>query len=678
MRVRSLAGVACSALVALATIALVASGGQALKSGLDPSSFDTSVRPQDDLFRHVNGGWLENTEIPVDRPIYGTFVELNDRVEADLYALIEELAGDRNKRPGSTAQQVGDLFAGFVDTARLNARGADPLKARLSEIDALASTAELADLVGRLSVIGLPGPVGGFIEADAGDPNTVALYLFQGGTALPDRDYYLEDAPPLRAARAKYVEYLTTIFTLTGRAQPGADARAVMDLETALARIQWTQVESRDAVKTYNKMKLASLDTEMPGFAWSAWARAQSIRTDDVVVSQPSFFKGFAAMVPSTPLSTWKAWLAAQLVTLHAPLLAESFDAASFEMFGRTLGGQQARRPRWKRGVQLVNGKMGDALGALYVERHYPASARARMETMIANLIEAYRQSITELDWMTPATKAEALAKLAAFKPKIGYPPKWRDYSALSVDAADLVGSVERANTLEHEYQIGKLSRPVDRDEWLMTPQTVNAYYNPVKNEIVFPAAILQPPMFDVTADDAVNYGAIGAVIGHEIGHGFDDQGRRYDALGKLRDWWLPADEAKFQQRASRLVAQYSAFSPVPDMYVNGELTLGENIGDLGGLSIAYRAWKTSLAGQPPPVIDGLTGDQRFFMGWAQAWRLKAREEYLRQQILADPHAPAEYRANGPLGNIQAFYDAFGVKPGDKLYRDPAARVKIW
>ncbi len=678
MRVRSLVAAAGTAIIGIAAVIALAATQPVLKSGLDPTLFDSSVRPQDDLFRHVNGGWLEKTEIPADRPIYGTFVELSDRVEADLYALIEELAGDRNKRPGSTAQQVGDLFAAFVNVQQLNGLGATPLGPRLSELEALDSTAAMADLIGRWSMVGLPGPVGGFIEADARDPETVALYLVQGGTALPDRDYYLEDNPQFAAVRQKYAEYLTTIFTLTKRQNPEADAKAVLDLETALARIQWTQVESRDAVKSYNKMTLASLNAEMPGFDWTTWARVQGLGTNEVIVSQPSFFKGFAAMVPATPLATWKAWLAAQLITLHAPLLSEPFDQAAFELFGRTLSGQQAQRQRWKRGVQLINGSMGEALGQLYVERHFPPAAKARMERMIDNLVEAYRQSITELDWMTPATRQEALAKLAKFSPKIAYPSKWRDYSALRVDAADLVGSVERANKVEHDYQVGKLGQPVDRDEWHMTPQTINAYYNPVKNEIVFPAAILQPPFFNVEADDAVNYGSIGAVIGHEIGHGFDDQGRRFDGDGRLRDWWTPEDEAEFQTRAKLLVDQFAAFSPIAGMHVNGELTLGENIGDLGGLSIAYRAWKISLGGQPSPVIDGLTGERRFFMGWAQAWRLKARDEYLRQQLLADPHSPAEYRANGPLGNIQAFYDAFDVKPGDKLFREPSVRVKIW
>lgn len=650
-----------------------------LKSGLDLTTFDRSVRPQDDLFRHVNGGWLKTTEIPADRPIAGTFVQLSDKAEADLYAIIERLAGDPNRKAGSIAQQVGDLFASFANEARVNSLGAAPLKPTLDRIDAITTPAELARVIGELSVIGLPGPVGGFVDADAGDPTKVALYLFQGGTTLPDRDYYLLDDPKFVEIRAKYLEYLTRTFTLAGRAEPAAAAKAVLDLETQLAKIQWTQVESRDAVKTYNKMALAKVVTDMPGFDWMGWATAQGIdKTPDVVIGQPSFFKSFAAMVPTVPLSTWKSWLAAQYIATAGPYLSAPFVDARFEFFGKVLNGQQAQRPRWKRGVQVVNGSMGEALGQLYVERHFPPNAKGRMEAMIANLIEAYRQSITTLEWMTEPTRKEALGKLSKFKAKIGYPNEWRDYGALTISADDLLGNMERSAKLEHDYQIAKLGKPVNHEEWLMSPQTVNAYYNPVKNEIVFPAAILQAPFFDFGADDAVNYGAIGAVIGHEIGHGFDDQGRRFDGTGALRDWWTPADETEFQKRAKVLIDQFSALSPLPGVKVNGELTLGENIGDLGGLSIAYKAWKLSLGGKPAPTLDGFTGEQRFFMGWAQAWRTKARDQYLRNQVMADPHAPAEFRANVPLSNIQEFYDAFNVKPGDKLYLPPDKRVRIW
>jgi len=670
---------AFTAAVLSAVVVVGLAGQTALKSGLDSTTFDKAVRPQDDLFRHVNGGWLTKTEIPSDRPVYGTFIQLDEKAEANLYALIEELAGNKDKKPGSTAQQVGDFYAGFMDEATLSTLGAEPLKPRLAEVDAIADTRALAETLGRLSVIGLPGPIGGYIEADAGDPTQMALYLFQGGTALPDRDYYLKDDAKFTNIRAKYVDYLTKVFTLAGRPNAAEDAKTVLALETELARIQWTQVESRDAVKTYNKYPVQKVIADMPGFDWVAWAKPQGIdKATEWVISQPSFFKSFAEMVPKTPLATWKAWMAAQVITMNASYLSKPFDEARFEFFSKTLSGQQQQRQRWKRGVQLVNSSMGEALGQLYVQKFFPAASKARMEKMIANLLEAYRQSITNLEWMTPDTRKEALAKLAKFSPKIAYPNKWRDYSKLQVKGGDLVGTVERANRLETEYQIGKLGKPVDRDEWLMTPQTVNAYYNPVKNEIVFPAAVLQPPFFDLTADDAVNYGAIGAVIGHEIGHGFDDQGRRFDGDGKLRDWWKPEDEAEFQKRAKLLVEQFNGFSPAPGLKINGELTLGENIGDLGGLSIAYQAYKLSLAGKPAPVIDGFTGDQRFFMGWAQAWRMKARDEYLQRQVLADPHAWAEFRANGPLSNIPAFYDAFGVKPGDRLFLEPEKRVKIW
>jgi predicted metalloendopeptidase len=671
-------GVGIALAVALLAVAGVGAQ-QALQSGLDMTTFDTSVRPQDDLFGHVNGGWLKATEIPADRPIAGTFVQLADKAEADLYAIIERLAGDPDKKAGSIAQQVGDLFASFTNEAHINKLGAAPLKPTLDRIDAITTPAELARVIGELSVVGLPGPVGGFIDADAGDPTKVALYLFQGGTTLPDRDFYLLDEPKFVEIRAKYVAYLEKIFTLAGRPAPAAAAKAVLDLETSIARIQWTQVESRDAVKTYNKMALATVVTDMPGFHWMGWATAQGIdKVPEVVIGQPSFFKSFAAMVPTVPIDTWKSWVAAQYITSAGAYLSDPFVEARFEFFGRTLNGQQAQRPRWKRGVQVVNGNMGEALGQLYVERHFPAEAKGRMEAMIANLIEAYRQSITTLDWMTEPTRKEALDKLSKFKAKIGYPNQWRDYSGLTIAADDLLGNMERSARLEHQFQIGKLTRPVDHEEWLMSPQTVNAYYNPVKNEIVFPAAILQAPFFDVEADEAVNYGAIGAVIGHEIGHGFDDQGRRFDGTGALRDWWTPADEAEFTKRAKLLVEQFNGFSPLPGVNVNGELTLGENIGDLGGLSIAFKAWKLSLKGKSSPVIDGLTGEQRVFMGWAQAWRTKARDEYLRNQVMADPHAPAQFRANAPLANIPEFYEAFGVKPGDKMYLPPDKRVRIW
>jgi predicted metalloendopeptidase len=652
----------------------------ALQSGIEPGFADSSVRPQDDLFRAVNGGWLAKTEIPAERPMFGTFVQLTDKAEMDLKGLVESESARQARPAGSPAQQIGDLYASFMNVAEINRLGADPIKPRLTEIEALRDTRGLAALLGKLSLAGINGAVETYVDSDAQDPNQMAFYLGQGGTALPDRDYYLKDDARFVDARAKYVEYLEKVFTLTGRANAAADARNVLALETSLARAQWTQVEDRDAVKTYNRVAAPAMATEMPGFDWMAWAAPQAHVTTLAfwVVREPSFFKAFAALVPATPLPTWKAWLAAQVINARAPYLSDALSDARFEFFGRVLNGQQVQRERWKRGVQLVNGSIGESLGQLYVERQFPAAAKARAQQLVRNLLEAYRRSISTLDWMTPATRAAALAKLDKFRVKIGYPDRWRDYRALRIVPSDLIGNVDRANQFEAEYQLGKLGKPVDRNDWLMTPQTVNAYYNPNFNEIVFPAAILQPPFFDPGVDDAANYGAIGAIIGHEIGHGFDDQGRRYDGDGKLHDWWSPADETEFSRRAKVLADQFSAYSVGPGLKVNGELTLGENIGDLGGLSIAYQAWKISLAGRTAAVINGLSGDQRFFMAWAQAWRGKAREAYLQRQVLADPHAWNEFRVNGTVANIDAFYDAFGVKPGDRLYRAPAMRVRIW
>jgi len=453
----------------------------------------------------------------------------------------------------------------------------------------------------------------------------------------------------------------------------------VLTLETELAKVQWTPAESRDAIKTYNRVPVANLNTEFRGFDWVAWAHIQGYdRAPDVVVLQPSFLSGVGSLASSTPLDNWKAWLRARVIVSEAHLLSKPFVDADFEFFDRTLSGQQEQRERWKRGVTLVQQSMPEAVGKLYVEKHFPPAAKVRMQAMVANLLEAYRQSITNLDWMTADTKKEALAKLAKFTPKIGYPDKFRSYEGLVVKKDDVVGNAERAAKFETDFQVAKLGKPVDRSLWLMAPQVVNAYYNPVQNEIVFPAAILQPPFFNFEADDAVNYGGIGAVIGHEIGHGFDDQGRHYDGDGRLRDWWTKADDEEFRKRAKMLADQFDAFEPLPGLRVNGNLTLGENIGDLGGLSIAFKAYKISLAGKPSPEIDGFTGEQRVFIGWAQVWREKIRDERLRMIVTSNPHAPSRYRGGNPPTNIDDFYDAFGGKPGDKMYRAPEQRVRIW
>jgi putative endopeptidase len=663
----------------VAVSALVGAQQRPLKSGIIVANMDTSVRPQDDFFRYVNGTWLAKTEIPADHTSIGSFVDLTDQAARNVRTIVEDAAKSQAREPGSATQQIGGLYSSFMDEARIAQLGATPLKGELDKIDAITTPADLVARIGALGQVNVAGPGLG-MAPDVKQPGIVAVTLTQGGvTLLPDRDYYLKDDPKMADARAKYLAYLQAVFTLAGRPNGAADAQAVLALETDLAKVQWTPVESRDAVKSYNKFTIAALGQDMPGFDWAAWIKARGAdRATAVIVRQPSFFKGFATLASSTPLSTWRAWLAAHLISAEAEYLSPPFENAHFELFDRILRGQQTPRPRWERGVLLVNASLGEAVGRLYVDQYFPPDAKARMERMVANILEAYRQAISGVDWMTPATRTAALDKLAKFMPQIGYPDTWRSYQGLVIKPDDLVGNFLRLRTFEAAYQMAKFGKPVNRAEWTMTPQTVNAYYAPPLNKIVFPAAILQSPFFQFDADDAVNYGAIGTVIGHEIGHGFDDQGRQYDGTGELRDWWLPADDAQFRKRAKMLADEYNAFSPIPGLHVNGDLTLGENLGDLGGLSIAVRAYRISLGGKPAPVIDGFTGEQRLFIGFGQIWRAKMRDEQMRIQLLSNPHSPGEYRTNGPIPNVDAFYEAFSVKPGDKMYRAPDNRVRIW
>ena len=640
---------------------------------------DTSVSPRADFYQYVNGAWLSKTPLPPDRALYGTFIELIDAAEADIRSLVETAATEPNRAEGSVSQQVGDLFESFMNERRTEELRVTPVKRHLDRIAAVQTMSEFAKLVGELSTIGIDGITTEFIQPDAKDPTVNIVRIRQGGTSLPQRDYYLSSDPKYVEIRQKYVEYLTTVFTLIGRPSPAADAKAVLTLETELAKVQWAPVESRDAIKTYNKVAVANLNTEFRGFDWAAWAHVQGYdKSPGVIVLQPSFLSGVGDLATRTPLYEWKAWLRARLIVSEGQFLSKPFVDANFEFLGRTLTGQQQQRERWKRGVALVQQSMAEAVGKLYVEKHFPPAAKARMQAMVANLLEAYRQSISSLDWMTADTKKEALTKLAKFTTKIAYPDKFRSYQGLVIKKDGLLGNVERAAKFETDFQVAKLGKPVDRSLWRMAPQVVNAYYNPLQNEIVFPAAILQPPFFNFEADDAVNYGAIGAVIGHEIGHGFDDQGRHYDGDGRLRDWWTKADDAEFRKRAKGLSDQFDEFEALPGLYVNGALTLGENIGDLGGLSIAFKAYKISLGGKPSPEIDGFTGEQRVFIGWEQCWREKIRDERLRMIVTSNPHAPARYRGANPPTNIDAFYEAFGVKPGDKMYRAPEERVRIW
>jgi predicted metalloendopeptidase len=554
-----------------------------------------------------------------------------------------------------------------------------PLEGELAAIDRLQTKTDFARYLARMQKLNLLNPVVGYVDGDAQQPDRDTLYLFQGGLGLPDREYYLQKDPKLEEYRQKYVGFLTRLLTLAKLPAPDATARDVYDLELRLARAHWTNVESRDAVKTYNKRSVAELPKEFPGFDWAAWAAELGIaQAPSVIVSQPSYFTAFAAAAGEIPLDRWKPYLRASLLNGFAPYLSKEFVDTEFAFYGQTLRGTEENQPRWKRAINSINANLGEMLGKHYVERHFSADAKARMEELVGNLRAAFREGIDGLEWLSPETKKQAQEKLAKFRPKVGYPTKWRDYSRVDVVRDDLVGNITRAVIAESEYQLRRVGQPVDRERWLMTPQTVNAYYTPVANEIVFPAAILQPPFFNMDADDAVNYGAIGAVIGHEMGHGFDDQGRRYDADGRLRDWWAPQDGEEYMKRAKVVVEQYSQYEPLPGLKVNGELTLGENIGDLTGVVIAHRAYMLSLNGGDAPVIDGLTGDQRFFYGWVQQWRGKMREDALRQQVLTNPHSPDMARANGPLRNVPEFYRTFDVKATDRMYLPAEKRAKIW
>jgi putative endopeptidase len=647
---------------------------------VDVSELSADVRPQDDLFRYVNGRWLAESEIPEDRAVYGSFHVLADEAEQDLRAIVEEAAAS-DAPEGSTLRKVGDLYAGFLDEATVDALAETPIADLLREIEDIRDRDALAVALGRLHRAGVSGAFSLWVDTDARDSRRYLPYLNQGGLSLPDESYFREDA--FAEIRSEHSKHLTRMLELVGFDDAGGRAERVIALETRLAGAHWDRVANRDAVKTYTLLGSAELAELVPGFDWEAWGQALGAGPDtlgQVVVRQPSYLKAFATALDEVPVQHWREWLSWRLVHLAAPYLSAPFVAENFDFYGRTLTGAPLLRARWKRGVALVENALGEAVGELYVSRRFPPEAKTRMAQLVDNLVEAYRRSITGLDWMSPQTIRRALDKLERFTSKIGYPDRWRDYSALEIRREDLLGNLHRAHAFELDRDLGKLGGPVDRSEWFMTPQTVNAYYNPGMNEIVFPAAILQPPFFDLEADDAVNYGAIGAVIGHEIGHGFDDQGSRYDGDGNLADWWTDTDRAEFDKRTTTLVEQYEALSPrqAPDHHVNGALTVGENIGDLGGLSIAFAAYQIALGGEPAAVIGGLTGAQRFFLAWARAWRTKIRDTELIRRLAIDPHSPDEFRCNAVVRNIDAFVDAFGVQPGDGLWLDPDARVKIW
>ncbi|MGH3779122.1 MAG: M13 family metallopeptidase [Pseudonocardiaceae bacterium] len=635
------------------------------------------MRPQDDLFTFANGQWLRTTQIPADRTRYGAFDIVADQTEQHLRTIVEDSAGRRGAA-GSPDQQIGDFYASFMDTARLDALRAAPLKASLDRIDALASPADVVRYLGASAADGTPGPLSLSIDQDARNASAYITYVSQSGLTLPNRDYYLKAEPQFVTARDQLRAYAARVLGLAGIADSDTAAGQVLSVENRLAQVQWTAVQDRDATATYNKFTVADATARTPGLDWKTYLDAAGVHTGDFVVSEPSFFTALGAALTTVPLAEWKSYLKFKVIDDLSPDLSNDFATARFAFHGRDLAGQQENRPRWKRGVAAVDNAMGDLLGQRYVQRYFPPDAKQRIDTLVGKLIDAYRSSIDGLDWMSDTTKAQAKDKLSKLAVKIGYPSKWKDYSKLRVARDDLVGNVIRSTQLEYQRNVDKLGKPVDREEWSTTPQTVNAYYDPTRNEITFPAAILQTPFFDPKADDAVNYGGIGAVIGHEISHAFDDQGRKFDGTGNLRDWWTPQDVQRFTARTSALAAQYSAYQPLPGEHINGELTLGENIADLSGLTVAMRAYRLSLGGQSAAVTDGFTGAQRFFLGWAQVWRGKIRDKELRVELLSDPHSPVEFRANGVVSNLAEFYQAFGVKPGDKLFRLPDQRVKIW
>jgi putative endopeptidase len=652
----------------------------ATASGIETQYIDPSVRVQDDFFTHLNGKWLKTAEIPSDKSSWGTFMKLRDDTTPQLREIIEANQKAHNKA-GSDQQKIADLYTSFMDEKKLEALGTKPLSGELQRIRALKDKKGVPTLVAHLSQIGVSTPYGIGVAQDAKESTRYATYLRQGGLGMPDRDYYLKlDDKRMAGIRAKYEQHVANILALAGDKDAASKAKAIVAFETRLAEVQWTRVELRDPNKSYNKMSVPELSKLAPDYDWKAALGAAGVgsKSDYVIVGQPSYVTGFNKVLNDTDLETVKAYFQWQLLREYAPYLSKAFVDENFDFYGKTLTGVTENRPRWKIGVSTVEGALGEALGREYVAKYFPPERKARMEELVKNVLAAYKQSIETLDWMGPETKKEAQDKLAKFNPKIGYPNKWRDYAKYTVKPDDLVGNVQRAATFAYNRNINKLGKPIDREEWGMTPQTINAYYNSRLNEIVFPAAILQPPFFNAQADDAVNYGAIGAVIGHEIGHGFDDKGSQSDGNGNLRNWWTKEDEARFKTKTDMLVKQYDAFEPVPGYHVNGSLTLGENIGDNSGLAIAYKAYKISLHGQPAPTIDGLTGDQRFFMGFGQVWRSKMRDEAAINQVKTDPHSPGQFRANGTLRNQAAFYEAFGVKEGDKMYLKPEERVTIW
>ena len=647
-------------------------------SGIDMTAVDKSVRPQDDFFQYVNGTWLKNTEIPADKSRFGMFNLLDDQTQEQLKAIIFE-AAEKKAAAGSNPQKLGDMYASFMDEKTIESLGVTPVNSDLAIISKAKDHNDVARAMGHLETIGISNPFGFYIYPDAKKPGVYGFWLSQSGLTLPDRDYYLKDDEKFKSTRAALKAYAAQLLAQANYPEPEKAAERILALETAIAERHMTKVESRDAEKNYNKRKAAEVQELLTQFNWPLYAKAAGTdHVEEIIVRNYPYFEKFGELFAQTDVAAWKDYMAFRVLDGYAPSLSKAFVDLHFGFHGTTLNGTPEQEPRWKRGVNAASGALGEVLGQEYVARHFSPQAKQRMEKLVDNLIAAYGESIQELAWMSDETKAKALEKLSKFKPKIGYPDKWRDYSKLEIAADDLVGNKKRSAKFELDFELARAGKAVDPADWSMNPQTVNAYYSPTRNEIVFPAAILQPPFFNLEADDAVNYGGIGGVIGHEIGHGFDDQGSKYDGGGNLRDWWTANDRKEFEAQGDRLAKHYDGYSSIESMHVNGRLTLGENIGDLAGVTIGYRAYIRSLNGAEPPVIDGLTGAQRFYMGWAQVWRGKIREDALRSRLLSDPHSPAEYRVLGPLKQVDPFYQAFGVKEGDGMYLRPQDRVKIW
>jgi len=651
----------------------------ATESGIDFSGFDYNADPAQDFFIYVNGKWLNETEIPGDATSYGAFRILRDESEANQRAIIEELAADDSLAAGSVEQKIGDFYASLLNQDLVDGKGAEPLAPYLEKIASIGSTSDLVEFFGGTGYTGINAPLGSFVIPDLGNSSRYMAYVWQGGLALPGRDYYLKEGEKFDEIRAAYPGYIASLFEMAGFDNSAERAQNVIDIEMKLAEKHWSPEENRNIPALYNLYETTNLSEISDQIDWSAFLDGAGLGArEELVVAQLSYFQVLGDIINSTSLDAWKDYLRFQTMNGAAQFLSSEFEGANFKFMGQLVNGLEEKPDDWKTGVRVINASLGEAVGKVYVERHFPPAAKAAMEDLVGNLMESFQAGIQELDWMTEETKAKAEEKRTKMMTKIGYPDEWETYEGMEIRSDDPIGNLARATAWGYQDNLDKLDGPIDRGEWGMTPQTVNAYHNPTMNEIVFPAAILQPPFFNLEADPAVNYGAIGAVIGHEIGHAFDDQGRRFDGDGNMRDWWSEEDAAAFEAKASVLVNQYDQFSPMEDLNVNGQLTLGENIGDLTGVTLAYDAYHKSLGGEEAPVIDGMTGDQRFFIGFAQVWRTIYREEALRQRVLTDPHSPAEFRTNGTLMNFTPFYDAFGVEEGDGMFRPEEERVIIW